>query len=79
MAEPAVPTEVRAWLDSFADRLGTEAPDDEAVTVLLDLAGVAAHASQRMAAPIACWLAARAGVPPADALAAARTVQRPAR
>ena len=31
------------------------------------LAGVAAHASQRQAAPVACWLAARAGVEPARA------------
>ena len=34
---------------------------------LLDIAGVAAHASERTAAPIACWLIGRAGLDIADA------------
>jgi 1,6-anhydro-N-acetylmuramate kinase len=29
---------------------------------VLDLAGVAAHSSQRIAAPVAAWMAGRAGV-----------------
>jgi hypothetical protein len=62
------------WLAAFAARLGVEPPDDSTVTALLDLAGVAAHASERTAAPVACWLAARAGTAPADALALARDV-----
>jgi hypothetical protein len=37
--------------------------------MLLELAGIAAHASERTAAPITCWIAARAGVEPRDALA----------
>jgi hypothetical protein len=41
---------------------------------LLDLAGVAAHASERLAAPLTCYLAARAGITPADALARARAM-----
>jgi len=36
------------------------------ITEILDLAGSAARASARQAAPIACWLAATAGVSPAD-------------
>ena len=32
------------------------------------LAGEAAHASERLVAPITCWLIARAGVSPAEAL-----------
>ena len=35
-------------------------PDEEEVRGLLDLAGTAAHSSERTAAPIACWLAGRA-------------------
>ena len=62
------------WLTAFAARLGVEVPDDSTVAALLDLAGVAAHASERTAAPVACWLAARAGSAPADALALAREV-----
>ena len=35
---------------------------------LLDLAGVAAHDSERLAAPLACWLIAKAGVSPSEGL-----------
>ena len=38
------------------------------VDALLELAGIAAHASERTAAPITCWIAAVAGLAPADAL-----------
>ena len=53
----------REWIDAFSARLGVEAPDDATVEALLDIAGVAAHASERLAAPIACWLIGRAGLP----------------
>jgi len=56
------------WLSDFASVLGVEAPDDEQVRDLLRLAGEAARASERIAAPVACWLVARAGLSPADAL-----------
>jgi uncharacterized protein DUF6457 len=64
----------RRWLDAFAGRLGVEPPTRDEFAALLDLAGVAAHSSQRVAAPVACWLAARADVGPADALTIARDV-----
>ncbi|MET0728350.1 MAG: DUF6457 domain-containing protein [Acidimicrobiales bacterium] len=60
------------WISAFATRLGVEAPDAAAVEVLLELAGVAAHASARTAAPIACWLVGQSGVSPAAALIEAR-------
>lgn len=60
------------WIEAFAARLGVTAPDAATIETLLELAGVAAHASERIAAPIACWLVGQAGVPPAEALAAAR-------
>lgn len=56
----------------FAEALGTAAPDPHDVDVLLELAGTAAHASERTAAPLTTWLAGRAGVTAADALAVAR-------
>jgi hypothetical protein len=56
-----------AWLAAFAAELGVDAPDDDEVDALLALAGTAAHASERVAAPVACWLAALAGVTPAQA------------
>lgn len=62
------------WIAAFAARVGVEPPPEEIVTTLLDLAGVAAHASERTAAPIACWLAGQAGVSPAAALALAREI-----
>ena len=39
------------------------------------VANHAAHASERTAAPITCWIAAVAGLSPADALRAARAVR----
>ncbi len=55
-------TTSREWIDAFSARLGVEPPDDATVEALLDIAGVAAHASERAAAPIACWLIGRAGL-----------------
>ena len=60
------------WLAGFAEVIGAAAPGAEVMNELLDLAGVAAHDSERMAAPIACWMAGVAGVDPAEALERAR-------
>ena len=59
------------WLAAFAARLGVEPPDDATVDLLLRVAAVAAHASERTAAPIACWLVGMAGLDATAALAAA--------
>lgn len=45
------------WIKQFASEIGIEPPSAAEVEKLLNLAGVAAHASARTAAPIACWLA----------------------
>jgi hypothetical protein len=55
------------WIGAFADALGVGAPDAETVETLLALAGTAAHASERTAAPIACYLVGLAGAAPSDA------------
>jgi hypothetical protein len=60
------------WLTAYAEKLGIDPPTKDELKTLLDLAGEAAHSSQRIAAPIACWLAARAGRSPDEALALAR-------
>ena len=62
----------REWIEAYAQRVGTDPPTAQEWSALLDLAGVAAHASERVAAPVSCWVAAKAGVEPADALSAAR-------
>ena len=64
----------KEWIALFAARIGTSPPTAQETEDLLALAGVAAHASERTAAPVACWLIARAGVEPADALALARAI-----
>jgi hypothetical protein len=62
------------WLAAYAEQLGTAAPTKEELKAILDLAGEAAHASERIAAPVACWLAARAGVGLDEAMRRAREV-----
>ncbi len=62
------------WIRAFAEKVGTEPPTTEQFKTLLDLAGEAAHSSERVAAPVACWVAARAGVEPPRALELAREV-----
>lgn len=59
------------WIAAYAEKLGTTPPSPHEFAVLLDMAGVAAHSSERVAAPVSCWVAARAGVGPEQALAAA--------
>ncbi len=60
------------WIEAWATELGVDAPDAVEFEQLLDLAGVAAHASERIAAPLACYLVGRAGMAPEAALAVAR-------
>jgi hypothetical protein len=62
------------WIARFAERLGVEAPDATLVDELLALAGDAAHASERLAAPIACYLVGRAGLDPTAARSIAAEV-----
>ena len=50
------------WIEAYARELGVEPPDQATVDALLDIAGVAAHASERTAAPITCWLIGQAGL-----------------
>lgn len=68
----------RKWITAYAATLGVPAPDDAAVEAILDLAGAAAHASERTAAPVACWLAAASGQTPQSALALALALARDA-
>jgi hypothetical protein len=52
------------WIEKFAAELGVDPPTEEEFATLLELAGDAAHSSERIAAPIACWLVGRAGTTP---------------
>ena len=49
------------WTDAFARELGLSPPNHEQVRAILELAGTAAHSSERTAAPVAAWLAGASG------------------
>jgi hypothetical protein len=68
-----VTTEI--WLTSFCEQLGIDAPSEEEIELLLSLAGSAAHASERTAAPIACWLVGRSGIVLSQALEMALSIE----
>jgi hypothetical protein len=60
------------WIEAYAAALGRPAPDAAEIAEVLKLASVAAHASERRAAPVASWLAAQAGIPLDEALVLAQ-------
>lgn len=74
LACPVMTVTRAEWLSRFAAELGVPAPTDEDIESLLDLAGTAADASERTAAPLTCWLVGRAGLEPAAARAAAEAL-----
>lgn len=64
------------WLRRFANELGVPEPTDAEIESLLALAGTAAHASERTAAPLSCWLVGKAGLDPTLARTAADRLAR---
>ncbi len=67
------------WIERFAAELGVAPPGEEDFARVLELASVAAHASERMAAPVACWLAGATGRPLSELTEIAEAVDEPAR
>jgi len=65
------------WIAAFAREAGVERPSAEEIRELLELAGTAAHASERTAAPLACWIAGRCGVPLEELRAIAERIEGP--
>lgn len=65
---------VEQFLAAFAAEIGVAAPSCDESAALLEVASIAAHASQRVAAPLACWMGGASGVPIAELLAAAQRV-----
>jgi hypothetical protein len=61
--------DAESWLAEFATRIGVPPLTADEIDALLNLARVAAHESERKAAPVACFLAAKAGLSAADAFA----------
>ncbi len=50
------------WIESFAAEANGTPPTETEIGKLLKLAAVAAHSSERIAAPVACWVAGVVGV-----------------
>jgi len=69
--------DAKEWIAAYAERLGITAPTDDEFDAILDLAAEAAHDSERVAAPVACWLSAKAGRSLEESLALAREVAPP--
>ncbi len=67
----------REWIDAFAAELGVDPPGDEEVDAILELAATAAHSSERIAAPVACWIGGRVGASIEELRAAAGRVGGP--
>jgi hypothetical protein len=67
-----------SWIAAYAERLGADAPTRDEFEAILALAAEAAHSSERVAAPVACWVAATAGVPLTEALKAAQGIDEAA-
>jgi hypothetical protein len=64
----------KRWIAAYAEQLGIEPPTAAELKAILDLAAEAAHASERIAAPVACWLSAKAGRSLEESLSLAREV-----
>jgi Domain of unknown function (DUF6457) len=62
------------WIAAFAHEAGVTAPSPDEAAALLRLAARAAHASERPAAPLACWVAGRSGLRLDELLAAAEQI-----
>lgn len=62
------------WVRGFAELAGGRPPTEDEVGKLLKLAADAAHSSERIAAPLACWVAGREGLDLDEAIALAGRV-----
>nr|MBA3329108.1 hypothetical protein [Solirubrobacterales bacterium] len=52
---------VTEFLEAFAAEVGAPVPTRDEVDALLAVASIAAHGSERLAAPLACWMGGASG------------------
>lgn len=62
------------FLAAFAAEVGGTAPSEQEIADLLKVASIAAHGAERLAAPLACYIAGTSSCSSADALAAAQKI-----
>jgi uncharacterized protein DUF6457 len=65
---------VEEWVRTFAEEVGADLPSQDQIDEILALAATAAHSSERIAAPIACWIAGTTGRPISDLREAAEAL-----
>ena len=65
------------FLAAFAAEIGVAGSGGRAVRRAAALASVAAHGSERLAAPLACWMGGVSGLSGDELLAAARRIAPP--
>ena len=65
------------FLAAFAADIGAPVPTGADFDALLAVASVAAHGSERLAAPLACWMGGVSGLSADELLAAAKRVAPP--
>jgi Domain of unknown function (DUF6457) len=68
-------TTTAEWVSAYAEAAGISPPSQDDIVALLQLAAVSAHASERAAAPITCWIAATAGLTPTRTRALAESMR----
>jgi Domain of unknown function (DUF6457) len=61
--DKAIERSAEDWVAEFAELVGIEPPDRARMGAILKLAATAAHASERTAAPMACFIAGASGRP----------------
>jgi hypothetical protein len=66
--------DAKEWIEGFARELEVAPPTDKEFEQILDLAAIAAHGSERIAAPVACWMGGRVGRPLDELIGAAKRV-----
>lgn len=59
---------VSEFLAAFAAEAGAPVPTQEEIDALLEVASIAAHSSERLAAPLTCWIGGASGLTPAALL-----------
>jgi hypothetical protein len=66
--------DAQTWITRYSEVLGVTPPSETEIETLLTLAGVAAHASERISAPVSCWVVAKSGKSVEEALGAAEVL-----
>ena len=65
---------VQEFLAAFSEQVGVPPPTAAEFETLLEVAAIAAHSSERLAAPLACWMGGASGLPANELLLAVQRV-----